>query len=69
MSKIDPEGNTLKILEDGLVKIDQVTAFRKVERDGVIYLQFCDHDRMRSNCRGSRFIEIPLSVIVEKMNE
>ena len=66
--KVDSTATTVKINPDGLVKIDGITPFKRVERDGVIYLQFCDHDRMRSSCRGTRFVEVPLPQLVEKLS-
>lgn len=65
--KVDDTGKSIRELEDGLVKIDGVTVFRKVIRDGITYLQFCDHDRMRSNCRGTRYIEVPINILMEKL--
>jgi len=54
----------IKTTEDGLMKLDGVPMFRKVVRDGAIYVQFYDKDRMRSNCRGSRLVEIRLDLLV-----
>lgn len=66
MSNMTPE---IKIKDDGLIRIDGVPAFRMIVREDVIYLQFFDKDRLRSQCRGSRFVEISLDELVEKMNE
>lgn len=58
----------VKICPDGMVRIDGAPLFKRIERaDGVIILQFIDRDRMRSACRGSRFIEIPLTELVKQM--
>ena len=65
--KTDPTGETVKIMGDGLIKLDGITAFRRVLRDGVIMIQFYDKDRQRSICRGTPFVEIPLIVLVAMM--
>lgn len=64
MSTLDPTGKTVKIGEDNLVRIDGIGVFRRVERDGVVCLQFMDTDRYRAKCRGSKFIEVPLHILV-----
>jgi hypothetical protein len=66
-TKIDTTGEAVKIADDGLVKLDGITAFRRVLRDGVIMIQFYDRDRQRSTCRGTPFVEIPLVVLVAMM--
>ncbi len=63
--KVDETGKTVRVTEDGLVKIDGITAFRIVERNGIFYMQFCDHDRMRSSCRGTRYVEVPIEVLTQ----
>lgn len=68
MTSVDSTGKSIKTNIDGLIRIDGITAFRRVERDGVIYLQFCDHDRMRSQCRGTKFVEVPLDVLIAAIN-
>ena len=55
--------------EFGLVRVDGVAAFRKEVRDGVIYIEFIDHDRMRSQCRGTKFVEIPLDELIVRIRE
>lgn len=67
MSTIDTDGKTVKITEDNLVRIDGIGVFRRIRRDGVLYLQFMDTDRYRAKCRGSKFVEIPLHILVEKI--
>lgn len=66
--KIDADGKTVKITEDNIVRIDGIGVFRCIQRDGVPYLQFMDTDRYRAKCRGSRFVAIPLHILVEKLN-
>lgn len=64
----DEIGKTVKIHADDLVKVDGMAVFRRVTYEGKIYLQFYDNDRQRSICRGSRFVEIPLDVIVNLLD-
>lgn len=59
----------VKASEDGLMKIDGVPMFRKVEHNNIVYLQFCDKDRMRSSCRGSRLVEIRLDLLIQAINK
>lgn len=65
MSKVDLEGKTLKAANDGLIKVDGVPAFKRINRNGIIFLQFRDNDRMRSSCRGTLYVEVPLAVLCE----
>ena len=44
---------------DGMIKIDGITIGRLVAERGVIVVQ--DRDRMRSQCRGSFFVEVRLA--------
>jgi len=67
MSKIDERGELVKIADDGLVKLDGVTMFRKVMRDGKLYLQFRDSDRMRSQLRKTCYVEIPIAVLLDRI--
>jgi hypothetical protein len=39
----------------------------KAASNGDIYLQFYDCDKARSAARGTRFIEVPVSVLFEKL--
>lgn len=66
---IDDTGESIQINPDGLVRADGIIAFRKVQRDGIIYVQFCDSDRMRSVCRGSRYVEIPLDTLTKRLSD
>ena len=65
MTKVLQRTNEMTITPDGLIRIDGFSAFRKIVRGGIIYVQFCDRDRMRSQCRGTKFIEVPLALLVE----
>jgi hypothetical protein len=64
MPTIDKDGSLIRVSSDGLAKLDGIPMFRVIVRDGGIYLEFCDRDRLRSSCRGSRFVEIPLKSMV-----
>lgn len=68
MSTVDEAGKTIKIGDDNLVRIDGIGVFRRIERAGVLYLQFMDTDRYRAKCRGSKFVEIPLHILVAVIN-
>lgn len=69
MAKIDEKGDLIRVTADGLVKLDGVTCFRKVERDGKIFLQFHDQDRMRSQLRKTPYVEIEASLLLAKIQE
>jgi hypothetical protein len=43
-----------------IVRVDGITLCKRVVRDGVVWLQFKDKDRMRSDARGTPFVEVPL---------
>ena len=64
---LDPKGEMLLIGDDGLVRVDGIIAFRVVYRRGEPCIQFCDQDRLRSSCRGTRYVEIPLGVLASKI--
>lgn len=68
MSTIDEAGKMVRIGDDNLVRIDGIGVFRRIQREGVLYLQFMDTDRYRAKCRGSKFVEIPLQILIEKLN-
>jgi len=55
----------IRIEPAGQVQVDGVTVFRRLVRPDGVYIQFVDRDRMRSACRGSRYIEIPLSRLIQ----
>jgi hypothetical protein len=59
--KVDEEAKTIKIdpVTD-LVRVDGVIVCKRVIRCGRPVLQFKDGDRLRSSCRGTAFIEVPL---------
>jgi hypothetical protein len=69
MTTIDSDGKTIKINGDNLVRVDGIGVFRTVWHGDVLYLQFVDTDRYRATCRGSKFVEVPLHILVEKINQ
>jgi len=66
--KYDPNAEMLEIGADGLVRIDGIIAFRIVIRQHKVCIQFCDQDRLRSSCRGTRYVEIPLDALANKLD-
>lgn len=67
MAKIDDNGATVTISNSDMVRIDGFTLCKRIIKDGEVYLQFCDRDNIRASCRGSKFIEIKLSVFAQKI--
>lgn len=65
---LDPNAESIQVGDDGMVRVDGIIAFRVVRRQGMLCAQFCDQDRMRSSCRGTRYVEIPLEVLADKLN-
>lgn len=55
----------MRLTADGMLRVDGIPIGKVFCCDGVIVLQFCDGDRMRSNCRGSRLVEVALSDFLE----
>lgn len=70
-SLIDQDAATVQIdRSTGNVRVDGMLALRAFERDGIVWLQFCDRDRMRSRGRRppTRYIEVCLQAFWEKLN-
>lgn len=59
---------SLKIDDEGMVRFDGVCAFRLV-LDDEVRIQVADRDRLRSHCRGTRFIEIPIWEFLQAVDE
>ena len=57
--------NQIQVADDGLVRVDGVPMFRRIERDGVVYLEFFDRDRLRAQCRGTRLVEVSLDMLCD----
>ena len=43
-----------------LIRVDGIIVCKLVIRDQTVFLEFKDGDRMRSQCRKTQFVEIPL---------
>ncbi len=70
-SLIDKDASTVKIDRlTGDVRVDGMLALRAFERDGVIWLQFYDRNKMRSQYRRppTQYIEVCLQTFWEKLN-
>lgn len=66
--KLDRKASTVFVRPDGLVTVDGIPAFRRVVRpDGIVVLQFCDDDKLRSSFRGSRLVEIPVDALLDAL--
>ncbi len=50
--------------KDGMVRVDGIPVFRTFQLDGVAMIEFCDQNRFRSTCRGTRYVSIPLAQLV-----
>jgi hypothetical protein len=61
-AKIDFTGQTVHVTGNGMVRVDEVTVCKRVERAGRTWLQFCDRSKVRSQGRGTRLIEVPLDI-------
>lgn len=57
----------LSINVDGILSVDGIKVFRKIEREGKIFIQVKDYDRMRTKCRGTYFVEVELEVLLSKL--
>jgi hypothetical protein len=68
-AKVDNQGDTISINNiSGMVRVGGMPVFKiKSATNGAVYLQFYDCDKARSAARGTRFIEIPVSVLFEKL--
>lgn len=63
MSKVDPTASTVKIRDDGMISVDGIIIGKRIVRAGVVFIQFCDGDRLRSSCRGTRLVEVPIEAL------
>ena len=53
----------------GIVRVDGFPVFRLLAMDDGVYVQFQDGNKLRSHYRGDRFIEIPLDVLVQRLEK
>jgi len=63
----DPRAETVEIDQSGMVRVDGPPQFRRIVRGGRVWVQFADRDRMRSACRGTRLVEIPLDALAARL--
>ena len=63
----DLTGERVEVCDNGLVRVDGIVSFRRVERNGEAFLQFKDRDKRRAVERGSEYIEIPLKTMYNKL--
>lgn len=70
MAKVDSNGDCVAVDQiTGLVRIDSVPVFKVMSTNNGIYLQFYDGDKMRSEFRGSAYIEVPLTLLIETLEQ
>jgi len=55
--------------EQGLIRVDGVAVFRVEVVNGVIFVEIIDRDKMRAQCRGAKFVQIPLDDLVARIKE
>jgi len=70
-SLVDSDASTVQIDKlTGDVRVDGALMLRAIVREGLIWLQFCDRDRLRSNARRpqTRYIEVRLKAFLERLN-
>lgn len=64
---LDHTAATVTVDDEGLVRVSGAVMFRRVVRDGELWLQFYDRDRMRSQARGSRLIEVEFDALMARL--
>jgi hypothetical protein len=52
-----------------LIRVDNIIVCKRVSRAGQVLLQFKDGDRLRSQCRGTQFVEVPLEAFHKALQE
>ena len=61
MIKQDTHGATIRVDNvTHLIRVDGIIVCKMIIRDDTVFLEFKDGDRMRSQCRKTQFVEIPL---------
>jgi hypothetical protein len=48
-----------------IIRLDGVILGKRIVRDGKVFLQVKDGDRVRSECRGTCFVEISLDELAQ----
>jgi hypothetical protein len=68
MPLLDKTGRCVEIdVSNGMVKVDGFPVFRLISTANGAILQFADSSKYRSRSRGTRYIEIPASVLFKKL--
>ena len=62
-----PNDELIKITPTNLVRVDGIGVFRRVVRGDAVFIEFCDNDRMRIKCRGTKFVEVPLDALLSAL--
>jgi hypothetical protein len=66
--KLDEKAKCLQVdAMTHLVRVDGIIVCKRIRRAGQVYLQFKDGDRMRSTCRGTQFVEVPLEAFKDAL--
>lgn len=58
---------TISIDAEGFVRCDGQVIGRRVAREGEVFLQVMDKDKRRSAERGTPYMEIPMTVLLDAM--
>jgi hypothetical protein len=59
--KQDPCAKTVRVDPvTHLIRVDGIIVCKMIIRENTVFLEFKDGDRLRSQCRHTQFVEIPL---------
>ena len=64
---LDSTASTVTVDDEGLVRVSGAVVFRRIVRGGELWLQFYDRDRMRSQARGSRLVEVEFDALMARL--
>ncbi len=67
MTKVDPLCKTVTVDSTGLVRVDGIPVFRRLIRDGELFLEFCDRDRLRARALNRETVSVPLDALVVRL--
>jgi len=60
--KRDENAKTVRVdSSTSIIRVDGIIVCKLVIRENTVFLEFKDGDRMRSQCRKTQFVEIPLA--------
>jgi len=57
----------INLTANNFVRADGIPLFKMFLREGVAVVQFYDGDRLRAQCRGDIYVEMPLSEFVARL--